>query len=361
MFFMSNICGVTVIIPSLNPTDALVRVVKELIEVGFNDIIIVNDGSDDECVYHFETLSNIAECTVLTHPVNLGKGAALKTAFQYFAEHRSDKEGIITADGDGQHLPDDIVKCATVLLDNRDSVIMGVRDFSKPGVPFRNAQGNRITALAFNALFGIKLRDTQTGLRGIPAQFIPLMLKVKGNRFEYETNMLMEVERSGIAFYEVEIETVYEEGSNKRSQYRPFLDSVMIFSRLAKYALSSIASFIVDINVFWIAFVFLGGYLGSWSIVGSTVIARAASSFFNFNANRKLVFKRNNAYVSHLWRYYTLAVIQMLVSAGLLWSLALLFGSAEYVGLLTVLKIFVDTVLFLISFYIQRRWVFTER
>jgi glycosyltransferase involved in cell wall biosynthesis len=357
---MSNICGVTVIIPSLNPTDTLARVVEGLIKVGFNDIIIVNDGSDEKCVYHFEALSSIAECTVLTHPVNLGKGVALKTAFQYFEEHRTDKKGVITADSDGQHLPDDIAKCATALLEDGDSVVMGVRDFSKPEVPFRNAQGNRITALAFNALFGIKLRDTQTGLRGIPAQYIPLMLKVKGRRFEYETNMLMEIERGGIKFYEVEIETVYEEDSNKRSQYRPFKDSIIIFSRLAKYALSSIASFIVDINVFWIAFVFLGSYLGSWSIVGSTVIARTLSSFFNFNANRKLVFKRNTAYMSHLWRYYTLAIVQMLVSAGLLWSLALLFGSAEYVGLLTVIKIFVDTILFLLSFYIQRRWVFTE-
>jgi glycosyltransferase involved in cell wall biosynthesis len=358
---VKDISGVTVVIPSLNPTDALARVVEGLIKVGFDDIIIVNDGSDEEHAYHFEALSSIAECTVLTHPDNIGKGAALKTAFQYFAEHRSDKKGIITADGDGQHLPDDIVKCAIALLENGDSVIMGVRDFSKPEVPFRNAQGNRITAWAFNALFGIRLRDTQTGLRGIPMQFIPLMLKVKGRRFEYETNMLMEIERSGIPFYEVEIETVYEEGSNKRSQYRPFLDSVMIFSRLAKYALSSIASFIIDINVFWIAFVFLGSYLGSWSIVGSTVIARAVSSFFNFNANRKLVFKRSNAYMSHLWRYYTLAVVQMLVSAGLLWYLAIISASVEYVGLLTLLKIFVDTILFLLSFYIQRRWVFKGR
>jgi len=239
-------------------------------------------------------------------------------------------------------------------------VVMGVRDFSKPEVPFRNALGNRTTALAFNALFGIKLRDTQTGLRGIPSQFIPLMLEIKGSRFEYETNMLIEIERCGIKFYQVDIETVYEEGSNKRSQYRPFMDSIMIFSRLVKYALTSLASFVVDINVFWLVFVFLGSYLGSWSILGSTVIARIISSFFNFNANRKIVFRRDKSFASHLWRYYALAVVQMLVSAGLLWALALLFDSVDYVGLLTVLKILVDTILFFASFYVQRRWVFKK-
>ena len=357
---MNYIGNVSAIIPSFNPAGELVKVVTGLIDAGFCDIIIVNDGSDESCRIHFEEIGRFPQTTVLTHPGNMGKGAALKTAFRFFLQERPDRVGVVTIDGDGQHKKGDIIKCALALIQSGDAVVMGVRDFYKSDVPKRSLLGNRLTSFAFRTLFGIRLRDTQTGLRGIPSQHIPLVLGINGNRFDYETNMLLELRRRAIHFREVDIETVYAKGLSESSHFRPFVDSVMISARIFKYALSSILSFAVDIGVFWLAMTFLGGFMGVWGVVGCTAIARAASSFFNFNINRQLVFQQRNDFGGHLRRYYTLAVLQMLVSAGVLWLLATLLDELQAVWLLTAMKILVDTTLFFLSYYIQRKWVFAE-
>ena len=349
---------ISAIIPSLNPTEELEMIVTGLVEKGFEDIIVVNDGSNEECSVHFDAIEKLPQTTILKHHSNMGKGAALKTAFHFFIRERSTKTGIITVDGDGQHRRDDVVKCVQALMQSDKSVVMGTRDFRHADAPKRNLLGNRITALAFRALFGIKLSDTQTGLRGIPAKILPIMVNVPGKRFDYETNMLLELKRRGIPFREIEIETVYAKEFYKASHYRPLIDSVLIFARILLYALSSVLSFILDVGLFWLAMTFLGGYLGAWNIIGSSLIARVISSFVNFNVTRRLVFKPDEAYGRHLGRYYALAGLLLVMSAGILWLSALLFDNMNTVWFLTVLKIIVDTVLFFLSYYIQREWVF---
>ena len=358
---MNEIEKISVIVPSLNPSETILGVVSGLVDAGFGDVIVVNDGSDEAHLEIFERVAAFPQCTVLTHPRNQGKGAALKTAFSFFLRERAGKSGVVTMDGDGQHLSGDAVKCAEAVLQAGGSVVLGVRDFHHADVPRRNSIGNRFTAFALRLLFGIKVRDTQTGLRGIPAKHVPMMLDIPGNRFEYETNMLLEAERLHIPFYEVEIETVYEEGSNERSHFRPLVDSLRIFSQLSKYAVSSVLSFLIDIGIFWLTIRAFGPTLGLLSIPVCTAIARVFSSFINFNLNKLFVFRRRKSYGSHLWRYYALAVVQMLASAGLLWVLAYIFVGSQAAGLLTALKMLVDMALFCGSYYIQRIWVFKSR
>ena len=373
---MERVDEISIIIPSFNPSESLERVVKGLIEVGFNDIIIVNDGSSAVHTEPFERLRKLTECTVLAHPKNKGKGAALKTALRFFEENRTGgseqnsqtpaKVGVVTVDGDGQHLANEVLKCANLLLtqhydgesEKTNAVILGTRDFSNPTVPGRNSFGNRLSVFAFRFFLGIKLRDTQTGLRGIPTRLIPMILKIDGKRFEYETNMLIELNRQGVAFIETDVETVYEKGSTQGSHFRPLIDSLMIFARLFKYTLSSLLSFLVDISIFGLVMTFFGASMGSWSILGSTVIARLVSSFVNFNLNRRLVFRRETAYRRHLLRYYTIAAAQMLASAGTVWVLSLLLGAGGSTRVLMPLKILVDTGLFFLSYYFQSKWVF---
>jgi len=232
---MSKWDSISIIIPTLNPTGKLASVVTGLIEAGFDDIIVVDDGSDGAHLEYFEKIKALCECTVLTHTRNMGKGIALKTAFSFFRLAREGKYGAVTVDGDGQHLKDDVVKCALALTRSAESIVLGVRDFRNPNVPRRNSFGNRAAAFAFRTLFGFSLHDTQTGLRGVPAQYMPLMLEIPGARFEYETNMLLELKRRGVPFLEVEIDTVYEKGANDHSHYRPFTDSVIIFARIIRY------------------------------------------------------------------------------------------------------------------------------
>ena len=318
--------------------------------------MIVDDGSRAENKSHFRRAEQYPSVTVLTHEVNRGKGAALKTAFSWMIEHRSECDGAVTIDGDGQHLLKDIIRCAEAMTDE-NVIVMGCRDFSGDNVPSRSRMGNRITSAVFRLLCGIRLSDTQTGLRALPAALFPRLITVRGDRFEYETNMLLEMTRRGVKLLEVPIDTVYEDG-NSESHFRPFQDSIRIYKFILLYALSSLIGALADLLVFYIFRRVLEGHMSDGSaVLLSTIIARAVSSFLNFNLNKKVVFHGDSGFGKTLLRYYCLAVPQMLVSAGLVALLSRLASTGASI-LTTGIKFCVDVLLFFISFRIQQRWVF---
>ena len=276
--------NISIILPSLNPSDKFDRVVDGLIEAGFTDIVIVDDGSREENKPHFVRAAQHSECTVLTHEVNRGKGAGLKTAFAWLIENRPNCAGAITIDGDGQHLTRDILRCAEAMTED-DVIVMGCRNFSLEYVPPRSRMGNRITSAVFRLFCGIRLSDTQTGLRAIPAALFPQMLTVRGERFEYETNMLLELTRQGVKLKEIPIETVYED-DNSESHFRPVVDSLKIYKFIILYALASLAGSLADLLAFYVFRRLLQGAVADGTaVLLSTVIARAISSFLNFSCS----------------------------------------------------------------------------
>lgn len=348
-----------IVLPSLNPDEKFSRVVDGLIEKGFQKIVIVDDGSDEAHQRWFDQAAQYAPCTVLHHGVNKGKGRALKTAFAYVLENLPEAEGVITIDGDGQHLAQDIVACGDVMLENPEKVVLGCRDFSLPGIPARSVAGNRTTSRMFRLCYGIRLSDTQTGLRAIPARYLERFCQIQGERFEYETNMLLQMKRLGIGFLEQPIETVYE-GENEGSHYHPVKDSLRIFGIMFKFLLSSFGSTLIDLGIFYLVLRFFGARIGTYAELAATVIARVCSSFANFNANNSLVFANKGHYKRALLRYYCLCVPQMLVSAGLVTLInRLLANSVPLIA--TLIKFCVDTALFFISYQIQREWVFSQK
>ena len=225
--------AVAVILPSLNPDAKFSRVVDGLVEDGFQHIIIVDDGSDAEHQLWFDRAAGHPQCTVLHHGVNKGKGRALKTAFAHVAEKLPELKGVITIDGDGQHLLPDIIACADRMIENADKVVLGCRDFDQPGVPPRSVAGNKTTNRLFKLFYGITISDTQTGLRAIPQQFLPRFLEMEGERFEYETNMLLQRKKQNIVFLEQPIATVYDP-EDYSSHYNAVKDSWRIFKIMMK-------------------------------------------------------------------------------------------------------------------------------
>ena len=351
---------VTIILPSLNPDEKLLKTVNSLLEKGFHDIIVVNDGSDEAHLAPFETISSYEACTLLVHDINRGKGRALKTAMQYFLENRPTSPGVVTIDGDGQHHVDDILACAQAMLDRENEVILGVRDFSGPDVPFKSRFGNNLTKSVFRFFCGIRISDTQTGLRAIPSQYIKSMTEFTGERFEYETNVLLEMKAHNIPFSEVQIQTIYLD-ENASTHFHPIRDSLKIYAIILKFGISSFLSSIIELLVFALA-VSVMDWIGwdlkvEFSILIATCIGRVISALCNYLMNRALVFGSGNR--SSLLRYTMLCVAQLLASASLVTLLTYLF-SAETLGQ-TVLKAIVDTVLFFISFRIQKNWVFRTK
>lgn len=359
----TNTCldRVAVVLPSLDPDAKFEKVVRELVEAGFAHIVIVDDGSGEGHRKWFDGAALYPQCTVLRHEVNKGKGRALKTAFSYITEKLPQVEGAVTIDGDGQHLTKDIIACGDALLENRDKVIMGCRDFDAPGVPPRSVAGNKTTSRLFRLLFGIRISDTQTGLRAIPAEMLPQFCEMEGERFEYETNMLLQMKKLGIGFVEQPIETVYDP-EDYSSHYNAVKDSWKILkvmlrfifsdSSALRYVLSSAASFVVDVLLF-------RGFFSALGAMPAHIAARAMSSLFNFNMNKFFVFRSRDRYWKDLLEYYCVCVPQALVSMFLLGALVERL-SISAPGMATFVKVAVDTLLFFISYFIQKKWVFRE-
>ena len=144
------------------------------------------------------------------------------------------------------------------------------------------------------------------------------------------------------------------------SHYNAIKDSWRIFKIMFKYLLSSISSLLVDMGIFYLIMRLFAPWLGHLAELVSTVVARACSSFVNFNANNSVVFHNKGSYKRSLLRYYCLCIPQMLVSAGLVTLINRLLGnSAPFIA--TLIKFAVDTCLFFLSYVIQREWVFKEK
>ncbi len=220
---------VYVVLPSFEPDEKLLSTIDNLINCGFSHIVLIDDGSDMKYDHFFSdaVLLHPDEIILLRHNQNRGKGAALKTGFRWIVNNRPDAAGVVTVDGDGQLLAEDTVRCSLNMLKS-NRVTLGCRDFNDSNVPFRSRAGNKTTVFVFYAFCGIHLTDTQTGLRAIPARYLPAFSEVTGDRFEYETNMLLTMKDMHLDFDEVCISTVYID-NNSSTHFNTVKDSFRIY------------------------------------------------------------------------------------------------------------------------------------
>ena len=238
------------------------------------------------------------------------------------------------------------------------AIAIGSRDFSAAGVPKSAARGSRLCRALMRTCCGIRLSDPQCRLRAYPAALISKLCEISGEHAEYETNVLLQMKRQGTAFREIAIPEYPPEAFMRDN--RPLLDAWNIIRVVVRFMLSSLGSTLLDLLLFSLAYSLLRESAGAWAEMASTVIARIISSFFNFNMNNKAVFGNSGSYRQALLRYYCLCIPQMLVSAGLVTLLNRLIGNS-LPALATLIKAVVDTVLFFISFGIQREWVFAQK
>ena len=199
-----------VVIPALCPDPEVTDYVSALLEKGFRQVVVVDDGSGPTCAATFLKLEHMPGCTVLRHEKNLGKGRALKTAFAHILNCPLwEGSAVVTADADGQHSVEDVCAVAAATTEEKRRLVLGVRDLSLPNVPTRSKIGNRVTSWAFHLLYGARLADTQTGLRGVPWKMLRWCAGIEGDRFEYEMNMLIKAAREHVELRQVSIEVIY--------------------------------------------------------------------------------------------------------------------------------------------------------
>lgn len=220
-----------IIIPSYNPTNKIIELVNDLIENELKDIIIVDDGSTDESKKIYKKIPKIVK--IIYHDKNMGKGAALKTAIKTL----ENDDSFITVDSDGQHIIKDILKVKKGL--EKNDVVIGARNFNEKNVPFRSKFGNKISSIIYKSLYERDCPDTQSGLRGFSIKYKDLVLNVKGDRFEYEMNVLSELANKNIPVSYVGITTIYE-NKNKGSNFKVVKDSYKIYKNILNKALLKI-------------------------------------------------------------------------------------------------------------------------
>ena len=342
-----------IVIPAYKPDEKLLKLINDLHEVTDYGIIVVNDGSGKEYDRIFNAVPDYV--TVLSHDVNKGKGRAMKTAFEYICSEFPDETGAVIADADGQHLPKDIKNVAEHLEAKPDHLILGSRKFTGK-VPFKSRWGNAITRFVFALASGVKVYDTQTGLRGISKMHMSEFIALKGERYEYEMNMLLRAAEIGIVMEEVTIETVYI-NENESSHFHPVRDAFKIYAVIFKFIFSSLFSTVIDYALFVLMTLVTTPFMdGNTSNLISVVSARIVSSFINFIINKKAVFKGCKDSKAAIFKYYATVIIVLAANYGLLTLMTSVFMWNKYLA-----QVIAMILTYPLSYYIQRMFVFKTK
>lgn len=333
-----------VLIPAYQPDARLPRLILELHRADpSTKIVVVDDGSGQKFSDIFEA-SATAGAHVISYENNRGKGYALREGFTWIRDVAGDSpECVVTADADGQHTLNDIFRVGRTCTDTGTSVL-GVREFVGH-VPARSRIGNTATSALFWLATGWKLKDTQTGLRAFPVALLPELLKVQGDRYEYELRVLLHLAKFRHPVTQIPIETIYEAG-NPTSHFRPLQDSARIWAPLLKFAASSGVATVID----YVLVLVLNALTGA--LFFPVIAARLVSASVNFAMNRRVFEATGVPLRRSAFRYAALAVA---VVTGSYTMLAVLTG----IGMpLWIAKIIADTTMYLVSYSAQSRYVF---
>ena len=361
-----------IIIPALEPGPGLEKQIEALRIMIPSQIVVIDDGSGAAYRERFDRIAQRKGCVVLSHTVNRGKGQALKTGFRYVREKEGIRSMVLCTDCDGQHLPADGVRLLRAAGQHPGALVLGTREFNRPGVPWKSRIGNSISSLAFRLAGGISLNDTQTGFRAFDGSLLDLMIQIPGDRFEYETRVLLVCAGQGIPVLSEKIETIYV-NENEGTHFRPFRDSLIVmgvlFRELGRFGLTSALCALLDLGLF--------GFFDSVfyvmkpfrRIAVATVMARVLSAVANFVLNYGWTFcdevlptavlggsKQKPQVQKAVLRYTMLCIGITAASAVSVYTVSLLFHIRPEGA-----KILCDGVLFFISYRIQRKWVFMYR
>lgn len=333
-----------VLIPAYEPGETLDALLEELSVTGCR-IIVVDDGSGPDFSEVFERAAKKA--TVLTHKENRGKGAALKTGFAYISQHCEQDSVIVTVDSDGQHSVTDSMRLCELARKHPDTLILGCRKM-KGNVPIRSWFGNTVTRMIFRLATGQSIYDTQTGLRAFHRDLLPTMMKISGERYEYEMNMLLEFAREGRPMLEEEIETIYL-NNNAASHFDTVKDSVRVYKEILKFSASGFASFLTDYSLYSLLLALTG------NLRVSNIGARVVSSCVNFTLNRKYVFKSRSNVLKSAISYFLLAAA---ILAGNTLVLEFLVNTAGMNRLIA--KMLTELTFLVVSWTVQRFVIFKK-
>jgi len=342
-------CSFVILIPAYKPNSALEQLTLDLTNIlPDTPIIIVNDGSPSNFDDIFNYCNNFSNVHIIKNAVNIGKGAALKNGINYILNEFQNVEMVITADADGQHHPKDIFKIAETCKKNPNSFILGYRKFDDK-TPFRSRIGNTFSKFFYSFLLGIRLNDTQTGLRALPFELLKETLLIKSNRYELETEQLILSKKLKLKIVQVPIQTIYID-DNKSSHFNPLFDSIRIYFALIRYSISSLTVAFIDFSIFVISVPLIQ------NIITCNILSRLISLFIQYFLLRNFVFKQQKKvdYIQFLLFFIyciTMGYLSGVIQCALVESYSLN---------IILTKILVETILFFFNFLFLRDILFSN-
>ena len=282
---------ILIIIPAYNPPIQLFEALLDKLKGAFENILIVNDGSDETYMAFFKKIEK--KYHLLRHEYNLGKGQAIKTAYSFARDNYPNVSAYVVIDCDNQHDIEDMIKCCDEAIKHPDSLVIGVRDFSLDNVPIKSKFGNIITKNMFKWLFNYDITDTQTGLRAISPKLAAKFLEIPGDRFNYELKCLIVCCEDGIPIIEVPIKTIYVD-NNKASTFKVFRDSYIIYREFFSYFIKLFVPYLISLVVFLILFYYWNSTDDLKALVIGNITAGMVGVVFNILVNYLNLYKHNN-------------------------------------------------------------------
>jgi putative flippase GtrA len=226
-------------------------------------------------------------------------------------------------------------------------IVMGVRRFGN-GTPIRSYIGNKVSSLVYRLALGIRLTDTQTGLRSLPAEFARLCLNILSSRYEFETEMLVKAKAHNFQLHEIPIRTIYND-NNQASHFNPIFDSARIYFVVLRYSIASIATALIDFGIFIAAIGITD------NVIAANICARSVAVFVQFYCLKTIVFRTE----SNLTKF--------IVFVGYVMAIGIIVGTLqEQLSLVsgmkpTTSKIIVESLFFIFNFLFMRDILFNGR
>jgi len=338
---------IALIVPAYHPTQDMIPMLERFAADPDFLPVVVNDGSGPD---YDAIFAQVPEgCVLLNHEVNRGKGAALKTAMGYVLERLPECDMAVTADADGQHRYEDIRMVVESAARHPGTLVLGSRAFDG-NVPWKSRFGNGITRQVFAIASGVKIRDTQTGLRAFDRSCLEKFRDIPGDRYEYEINMLLYAAREGIHMREETIETIYID-DNSASSFHPFRDSFKIYACILKFAASSMLAFVIDAVMVLIMMAVTGG-----KVRLSQTVARVVSSTVNFIVNKKVVYESKQDWLPELLKYAALAIVNLAINLLVVKPLSELMKGRFFLAYLIV-----QIIMYALNFVLQGKFVYNRK
>lgn len=342
------------LIPIFQPRERVLPFLKKFHAEDFDALLVVDDGSGKDYANTFEAIASQTPFEVVSYPTNKGKGYALRFGMKKLQEKIPDLDYVVTADGDGQHAYEDVLRVKENAFTSQNALVIGSRDFDQ--MIHKSQVGRKWATFYFHLATGQSVGDTQSGLRAIPRRFFDLADICYGDRYEYEMNFLLAVARQS-KIQETVIQTIYFDGRNDDTHFRLFYDSLRISGASLLYLLFSFLFYGLFLGSYGalLKWAFPDALTNSLSNLAALGIAYGSTAILDYICLEFPTFHHRRGYGHSFWKFFGLALISFGLAYGFAewWKL----GWPHLVGIAAILQI----PLGIAHYFTNHYWVFVQK